>query len=155
MGLTKIIWLPGPAGGDITDAHTDFYARFAGAGRVVVSHDMQDTYGEQAVTQGHIDALKKATDAKGRALTLTIIPVPTLPDSPKAHSDTFAAGYINYYLCNAGLILPAFGDPAADQAARTALEALYPHRQVVQIRTDAISAGGGGIHCTTQQQPKA
>jgi agmatine deiminase len=154
LGLTKIIWLPGPAGGDITDAHTDFYARFADAGKVVVSHDASDTYGEQTVTQGHIDTLRNATDAKGRALTLTVIPVPTLPDSPKSHSDTFAAGYINYYLCNAGLVLPAFGDVAADRLARNTLEALYPARKVVQLRTDAISAGGGGIHCTTQQQPK-
>jgi agmatine deiminase len=155
LGLTKIIWLPGPAGGDITDAHTDFYARFAGEGRVVVSHDANDTYGEQAVTQRHIAVLKKATDAKGRTLSLTIIPVPEQPDAPKASSDTFAAGYINYYLCNAGLILPAFGDAAADKVARTALQSLYPNRRVVPLRTDAISAGGGGIHCATQQQPKA
>lgn len=155
LGLTKVIWLPGPAGGDITDAHTDFYARFAGAGRVVVSHDAQDTYGERSVTQQHIDTLRRSTDAKGRALSLTVIPVPTEPASPKADSDSFAAGYINYYLCNGGLVLPAFGDAAADRAARDALQALYPARRLVQMRIDAIAAGGGGIHCTTQQQPAA
>lgn len=155
LGLTKVIWLPGPAGGDITDAHTDFYARFAGAGRVVVSHDAQNVYGERAVTQRHIDVLRQSTDAKGRPLTLTVIPVPTEPASPKADSDSFAAGYINYYLCNDGLILPAFGDTAADRFARDALQALYPTRRLVQIRIDAIAAGGGGIHCTTQQQPAA
>ena len=58
-------------------------------------------------------------------------------------------------LCNGGLILPAFGDAAADRFAREALEALYPTRRVVQMRIDAIAAGGGGIHCTTQQQPAA
>lgn len=155
LGLTKILWLPGPAGGDITDAHTDFYARFAGAGRVVVSHDAQDLYGERAVTQRHIDVLRQSTDAQGRPLSLTVIPVPAKPASPKADSDSFAAGYINYYLCNGGLILPAFGDAAADRFARDALQALYPARQMVQMRIDAIAAGGGGIHCTTQQQPAA
>lgn len=155
LGLTKILWLPGPAGGDITDAHTDFYARFAGAGRVVVSHDAQDVYGERAVTQRHIDVLRQSTDAQGRPLSLTVIPVPAQPASPKADSDSFAAGYINYYLCNGGLILPAFGDAAADRLARDALQALYPTRRVVQMRIDAIAAGGGGIHCTTQQQPAA
>ena len=155
LGLTQIIWLPGPAGGDITDAHTDFYARFAGAGRVVVSHDAEDVYGERAVTQRHIDVLRKSTDAKGRPLSLTVIPVPTAPASPKADSDSFAAGYINYYLCNGGLLMPAFGDAAADRLARDALQALYPARRVVQLRIDAIAAGGGGIHCTTQQQPAA
>ena len=155
LGLTKILWLPGPAGGDITDAHTDFYARFAGEGRVVVSHDAQDLYGERAVTQRHIDVLRQSTDAQGRPLLLTVIPVPAQPASPKASSDSFAAGYINYYLCNDGLILPAFGDAAADRFARDALQALYPARRMVQMRIDAIAAGGGGIHCTTQQQPAA
>lgn len=32
LGLHKVIWLPGIAGMDITDGHTDFYARFAGPG---------------------------------------------------------------------------------------------------------------------------
>jgi len=32
LGLKKIIWLPGIAGKDITDGHTDFYARFAKPG---------------------------------------------------------------------------------------------------------------------------
>uniref|UniRef100_A0A0G4FGN9 Agmatine deiminase n=1 Tax=Chromera velia CCMP2878 TaxID=1169474 RepID=A0A0G4FGN9_9ALVE len=32
LGLEKIIWLPGIAGEDITDGHTDFYARFASPG---------------------------------------------------------------------------------------------------------------------------
>ena len=153
LGLTKIIWLPGRAGGDITDAHTDFYARFAGAGRVVVSHDAKDVYGERAVTQRHIDVLRQSTDAQDRPPSLTVLPVPADPASPKADSDSFAAGYLNYYLCNGGLVLPAFGDLAADRFAREALQALYPSRRLVQIRIDAIAAGGGGIHCTTQQQP--
>jgi agmatine deiminase len=153
LGLEKIIWLPGPAGGDITDAHTDFYARFAGEARVVVSHDAADTYGERSVTQRHIDVLRQATDAKGRALHLTVIPVPTEAASPKADNYSFAAGYINYYLCNGGLILPSFGDAGADRFALTALQGHYPTRKIVQLRIDAIAAGGGGIHCTTQQQP--
>jgi agmatine deiminase len=154
LGLKQIIWLPGPAGGDITDAHTDFYARFAGEGRVVVSHDAKDTYGERSVTQRHIDVLTKSTDAAGRALQLTVIPVPTAPASPQADSESFAAGYINYYLCNGGLILPAFGDARADRLALDAMRLLYPARQITQMRIDAIAAGGGGIHCTTQQEPK-
>jgi agmatine/peptidylarginine deiminase len=28
-----------------------------------------------------------------------------------------------------------------------------PGREVVQLDIDAIAAGGGGIHCLTQQQP--
>ncbi|MEY4909848.1 MAG: hypothetical protein RL260_3566, partial [Pseudomonadota bacterium] len=30
---------------------------------------------------------------------------------------------------------------------------LFPTREVVQLNIDGIAAGGGGIHCTTQQEP--
>ncbi|RBB94355.1 agmatine deiminase family protein, partial [Pseudomonas sp. MWU12-2115] len=33
------------------------------------------------------------------------------------------------------------------------LRELFPGREVVQLDIDAVAAGGGGIHCTTQQQP--
>ena len=33
------------------------------------------------------------------------------------------------------------------------LSELYPDREVVQLDIDAISAGGGGIHCVTSHQP--
>ena len=39
LGVQKIIWLPGIAGRDITDGHTDFYARFAAPGVVVAGLD--------------------------------------------------------------------------------------------------------------------
>ncbi len=153
LGVQKVLWLPGPAGGDITDAHTDFYARFAGGGVVVVSHDANDAYGERAVTQRHIDVLRSATDAAGRALRLEVINVPDAPSSARANDASFAAGYINYYLCNGALVMPRFGDASADAAAQQTLARLYPTRRVVPITIDGIAAGGGGIHCTTQQEP--
>ena len=67
----------------------------------------------------------------------------------------FLASYVNFYVCNGGLIMSSFGDSAADGRAREQLEALYPDREVVALNTDAVSAGGGGIHCATQQQPAA
>lgn len=48
---------------------------------------------------------------------------------------------------------PQFGDANADAAARKVLERLFPKHDVVQINIDALAAGGGGIHCATQQQP--
>ena len=64
-----------------------------------------------------------------------------------------AAGYINFYVCNGAVIAPEFGDAKADRNARAALRELFPQREVVQLNIDGIAAGGGGIHCATQQQP--
>jgi agmatine deiminase len=42
-----------------------------------------------------------------------------------------------------------------DRAAKLALESAFPGRTVVQLNVDGIASGGGSIHCTTQQEPKA
>ena len=154
LGLSKIIWIPGIAGRDITDGHTDFYVRFAGPGVVVVGYDPDPKSFDHPVTLRNLEILRQATDAKGRRLRVVVLQAPGTV-RPRYESDDFAAGYINFYVCNGGVIAPEFGDKVADGRAKQALEALFPDRDVVQINIDAIAAGGGGIHCATQQQPKA
>ncbi|MFF2113939.1 agmatine deiminase family protein [Rhodococcus koreensis] len=152
LGLDKIVWLPGIAGKDITDGHTDFYARFARPGVVVAGYDPDPESFDHDVTTRHLETLEAAMDAQGRTLEVVVLEAPGSV-RPEFESDDFAAGYINFYVCNGAVIAPEFGDPAADEAARQELERLFPDRRVVQINIDAIAAGGGGIHCTTQQEP--
>jgi agmatine deiminase len=153
LGLRKIIWLPGIAGRDITDGHTDFYARFAAPGVVVAGLDEDPDSYDYAVTRRHLDILRQATDARGRRLQVHVLPGPASV-RPRLESREFAAGYINFYLCNGAVIAPQFGDVRADGNARALLRELFPRREIVQLDIDAIAAGGGGIHCTTQQQPR-
>jgi agmatine deiminase len=154
LGLQKIIWLPGVKGKDITDGHTDFYARFARPGVVVAGFDADPQSFDHAVTKRHLEILRAATDADGKPLDVVVLQAPSRTRERFA-GDDFAAGYINFYVCNGAVIAPEFGDAKADQAARLTLERLFPLRKVVQINIDAIAAGGGGIHCTTQQEPVA
>jgi agmatine deiminase len=152
LGVSKIIWLPGIAGRDITDGHTDFYARFTSPGVVVAGFD-SDTYSfDHAVTKRHLEILRKATDAKGRKLKVVVLQGPSSVRKKYENND-FAAGYINFYVCNHAVIAPEFGDVKADRNTRDTLRDLFPEREVVMLNIDAIAAGGGGIHCTTQQQP--
>jgi agmatine deiminase len=152
LGLNKIIWLPGIRGKDITDGHTDFYARFAKPGVVVAGYDPDAHSFDHAVTKRHLEVLRTATDARGRKLKVVVLEAPSTVRE-KFSSDNFAAGYVNFYVCNDAIIAPEFGDPKADLTARRTLERLFPERKVVQINIDGIAAGGGGIHCTTQQEP--
>lgn len=154
LGLEKIIWLPGIKGKDITDGHTDFYARFARPGVVVAGHDPDPQSFDHAVTKRHLALLRAATDAQGRKLALVVLEAPA-QSRPRFASDDFAAGYINFYVCNGAVIAPEFGDPKADAAAKRELQSVFPGREIVQLNIDGIAAGGGGIHCTTQQEPKA
>ena len=152
LGISKIIWLPGIKGKDITDGHTDFYARFTQPGTVVAAYDPDPESFDHAVTKRHLDILKSATDARGRKLEVVVLQAPTTVRE-RFKNANFAAGYINFYVCNGAVILPEFGDAVADGAAKATLKRLFASREVVQLNIDAIAAGGGGIHCTTQQQP--
>ena len=155
LGLRKIIWLPGIRGKDITDAHVDFYARFVRPGVVIANLDNDPKSYDYAVTRTHLEILQSATDADGRLLEIHTLPPPLHPRKNKFTSGNpdFAPGYVNYITLNGAVLLPEFGDRAADQYAQNLLRSLFPGRVVVPVNIDAIAAGGGGIHCVTLQEP--
>jgi agmatine deiminase len=155
LGLRKIIWLPGIKGKDITDAHVDFYARFASKGVVIANLDNSPSSYDYAVTRAHLDILNNATDADGNKLVVHILPPPLTKRSNvyTQNNPDFAPGYINYLPINGAVIVPQFGDTAADKYAKDLLTQLYPGRVVVQVNIDPIAAGGGGIHCVTKNMP--
>ena len=155
LGLRKIIWLPGIKGKDITDAHVDFYARFVKPGVVIANLDNDPESYDYNVTRAHLDILKNATDAEGRKLQVHTVSPPLNPRKSQfsRNNPDFAAGYINYFVINGAVIAPEFGDKVADAKVFAVLSGLYPDREVVQLNIDAISAGGGGIHCVTSHQP--
>lgn len=151
LGIRKVIWLPGIKNKDITDAHTDFYARFVRPGTVVAHREMNlDSY-DHALTRQHLEILRAATDADNQPLKVIVVDGPS-QTRPGNNPDTFAAGYINYYATSGAIFLPEFGDVKADSNAKEIYAHLYPGRAVIQINIDPIAAGGGGIHCTTQQE---
>jgi agmatine deiminase len=153
LGLEKIIWLPGIRGADITDGHTDFYARFTGPGKVLAGYEPDPELADHVITKQHLDILQAATDAQGKTLAVTVLEAPSRVRPAYAEDEDFAAGYVGFYLCNGAVIMQEFGDRAADQAAQAVLQNAFPDREIVALNMDAIAAGGGSIHCATQQEP--
>ena len=151
LGIRKVIWLPGIAGKDITDGHTDFYARFTSPGVVVAHLDTDSASYDHAVTKRHLEILRQATDADGRTLKVFSLEA-AQPTRREFAGKDFAAGYINFYVANGVVLLPEFGDATRDAKAKATLAELFPGRAVVQVNIDPIALGGGGIHCTTQQE---
>jgi agmatine deiminase len=152
LGLRKIIWLPGIRGADITDGHTDFYARFARPGVVIAGYDPDPESPDHEVTKRHLEILESQTDADGNPLEVVVLEGPSRIRAGYDWEE-FAAGYINFYLVNGALLMPEFGDRRADRNAKEILGGLFGDRDIIQLNIDNIAAGGGGIHCTTQQQP--
>ncbi len=105
------------------------------------------------VTRKHLDILQNAVDARGEKLEVHTLESPQRTRRTLWTED-FAAGYINFYVANGAVIAPEFGDSKADSKCKELLTKLFPDRRVVQLNIDAIAAGGGGIHCATQQEPQ-
>ena len=155
-GAAHVIWLPGSEVDRITDGHIDGIARFVRDGVAIcdTTDDPEDP--EYHILKENIAALRAAKDATGQALEVIEMPRPDWRQMPK-RGDDFAATYQNFYGAGdgntRGLIMPRSDDPAADEAAHNLLQELHPDHEIVQIRIDQISEGGGGIHCNTQQVP--
>ncbi|GAB7185332.1 agmatine/peptidylarginine deiminase [Kitasatospora sp. Ki12] len=150
-GADTMIWLPGIKGQDITDDHVDVTSRFIRPGVVMVQlppPDRNDAWARDAREQFAI--LSAATDARGRRLQ--VVPVHG-PDTVRSRSSKFVDSYLNFHLVNGGVITAQFGDAHKDAAARDALAAAFPGREVVQLDVDRLMAGGGGIHCSTMHEP--
>jgi agmatine deiminase len=166
IGVRKVIWLPGLKAHDITDGHIDFYARFVAPGQVVFGLDRDPESPEYDLTHAHEQILNVATDAKGRKLMITPLIAPAADKVADAvvarngwakrtfNTEGFAAGYIGFFAANNCILMQQFGDEAADKAALSIVQRLYPNRTVLQIAADGLANGGGTIHCSTQQQPK-
>lgn len=152
LGLEKIIWLKGIKGKDITDGHTDFYARFISSDEIIVAYEPYEESYEHELTKENISILEKATNLKGEKFKITLLENPQ-EINEKYGIEDFAAGYIGYYLCNGAVIMQGFGDDYADKKAKDTLQKAYPNRIIEQIRIDGIASGGGSIHCATQQEP--
>ncbi|OPC76563.1 peptide ABC transporter permease [Embleya scabrispora] len=152
-GATRMLWVPGIKGQDITDDHIDATSRFIRPGVVMVQMppaSRTDIWAQDARKQFQI--LSAATDAKGRRLRVIRIDG---PDTVRSDSEDFVDSYINFHVCNGGVVMAQFGDTAKDAAAKQVVAAAFPGRQVVQINIDRIALGGGGVHCTTMQEPVA
>ncbi|WP_328320177.1 agmatine deiminase family protein [Streptomyces sp. NBC_00388] len=154
FGVTTVIWVKGAKGHDITDYHIDALARFSEPGVVVMSTPPGDAP-RDVWTRAYEQAravLEQARDARDRRLEIVELPEATDLDG---HSEDFLASYVNYYVCNGGVVLPRFGDTRADRNALSVVQELYPGREVVQVPVDTLGEGGGGIHCSTKQLPKS
>ncbi|KQV21663.1 MULTISPECIES: agmatine deiminase family protein [unclassified Kitasatospora] len=156
FGVRKVIWFAGVAGQDITDCHIDALARFAEPGVVVIHRPGPDAPPDiwSRASDQALQVLRDTTDAQGRKLRTVELVEPDLSQLPDPGKD-FLATYLNYYVVNGAVIMPRFGDKASDDRAAGVLAELHPGRQVVPVEINAIASGGGGIHCSTQQQPEA
>jgi agmatine deiminase len=150
-GARRVIWLGDGFSDDETDGHIDNIACFVAPGRVLVGVQPSKSHPDYEPALEVVRRLKAARDAQGRPLEVIEMEQPR-QDRVDWNGRLMQASYINFYLPNGGVVMPAFDDPN-DENARAILAACFPDRDILQIDTLDIVEGGGGIHCITQQEP--
>jgi agmatine deiminase len=168
LGIDKVIWLAEGIFNDETDGHVDNMACFVKPGEVLLAWTEDRNDPQYARSSAALKVLEASTDAKGRKIKVHKLPLPRVliatadecatvdqeAHAQRREAETRLAGsYVNFYLCNGGLILPAFDD-ANDSVAADMLADLYPAHRVVTVPGREILLGGGNVHCITQQQPR-
>jgi len=149
LGISTVIWLPEGIEDDETDGHVDEIACFVRPGVVLALSTDDKSDGNFDVLQTNLDILRSTKDAKGRPLQVIEVPQPARQEH---RGKRLSLSYVNFYIANGGIVMPAF-DVAEDERAFRIIRDAFPNRRVVQVHARDIFLGGGGIHCITQQQP--
>ena len=153
LGVEKEIWLPGNAEETETDGHVDGVAVFAAPGVVLVQSNEDTDHYWRHIHDANVAALEGQTDAKGREIKLIKMPDAwTLQTG--VEGEEFCDSYVNFYICNGGVIMPHYGIREDGMVAEI-LQDAFPGRRISQVPIPDIAGGGGGIHCITQQEPVA
>ena len=150
LGARQTVWLGDGFADDETDGHIDNIACFAAPGRVILGIPPR-THPDFTPVQEAMRRLRSARDAEGRTFEIIELPQPRKVRQSWAGT-LLPASYVNFYLVNGGVLMPAFGDKN-DEQARTILAQCFPDRDIIQVDALDIVQGGGGIHCITQQEP--
>jgi agmatine deiminase len=155
IGATTVVWLPRGLTRDYdefgTNGHVDIVATIPTPGRVLLHAQQNPEHPDFEVSRALRAFLSEQTDAAGRAFEIIDLPAPATLRDDEGFVDY---SYVNHLVVNGGVIACGFGEERADAQAREILGAAYPGRRVVTVDARQIFAGGGGIHCITQQQPK-
>lgn len=142
LGIDRLLWLGNGLVGDHTDGHVDNLARFVGPNRVAIPEAAENDPNWQVYA---------AAQRTAKAAGLDVVTIPS-PGRVLRDEEIVPASYMNFYIGNAAVVVPIYGTDN-DEAGVAAIQAIFPDRQVVGLRADAILTGGGSFHCISQQIP--
>ncbi|RZL09084.1 MAG: agmatine deiminase family protein [Pedobacter sp.] len=148
-GAKQVLWIGDGIVGDDTDGHIDDITRFVNEDTVLTVTESNPLDENYLLLQENLAALRKLRLPDGRPLNIVELPMP----SPVIHEDTrLPASYANFYIANAAVIVPVFGD-VNDLKALKIIQQCFPDREVIGINSVDIIWGLGSFHCLSQQEP--
>ena len=151
LGASQVVWLDRGLINDHTDGHIDTLARFVAPGVVAAMEPAAGDPNREALAALIAD-LRAARGADGR--TLEVVTTPSPGAVLDASGTLMPASYMNFYIANSTVVVPTY-DAATDDAAVATIASWFPKHRTVGVPGKAVVVGGGGFHCSTQQQPSA
>ncbi|UTF92803.1 agmatine deiminase family protein [Elizabethkingia anophelis] len=150
-GVSKVIWLEGVTGLDITDMHIDGFMKFINASTMLTME--RDDLLDMGLSEKDVNTLYAATNAKGEQYKKVYVPA-TKNNVKTAYGKQldYKGSYVNYYVANGVVLVPNYGD-VNDEVANKIIQKQYPDRKVIGIDVRNLYENGGMVHCVTQQQP--
>ena len=148
----------------------DNVCAFVNPGEVVLAWTDDESDPQYEMSLADLKLLENETDAKGRKFIIHKLPIPKIPvlvtkedlagyefeegEAERSIGERLAASYVNFYITNGSVLVPAFGDEN-DEVAVKILTELFPEREIMPVKSRSIIVGGGNIHCITDQVPLA
>ncbi|HAY3536185.1 agmatine deiminase family protein [Elizabethkingia anophelis] len=150
-GVSKVIWLEGVTGLDITDMHIDGFMKFINSSTMLTME--RDDLLDMGLSEKDVNTLYAATNAKGEQYKKVYVPA-TKNNVKTAYGKQldYKGSYVNYYVANGVVLVPNYGD-VNDEVANKIIQKQYPDRKVIGIDVRNLYENGGMVHCVTQQQP--
>jgi agmatine deiminase len=150
-GVEQVLWVSDGIVGDDTDGHIDDTVRFVNEDTVIAMVEPNEQDENHAVLAQNLRELQAMRLPNGKPLNIVEIPMPAA-----VVIDEFRApgSYANFYICNAGVLVPTF-DCAQDAFALETLAQFFTDRPVIGLSAKKIIWGQGSFHCLTQQEPAA
>jgi agmatine deiminase len=130
---------------DDTDGHVDNICAWIEPGRVLLQTVADENDPNFGLCRENAERLSAAGID---VVELDVLPRLAGEDPP------VVVPYVNFYIANGALIVPVTG-AETDPDALALLERLYPGREAVPVPGTTLAIGGGGVHCITQQVPRA
>jgi len=149
LGVKNVFWLRHGTAGDDTHGHVDDVCRFVNRKTLVLIREKNRRDVNYRRLAGNWERIRDLRLEDGSRPEIVPLPMPA-PLYFNGHR--LPASYANFYIANAGVIVPTFNDPN-DRAALGLLGELFRDRPVVGIHAVDLVLGSGSLHCLTQQQP--
>jgi len=151
LGVSQMVWLPfGLSLDEDTDGHVDNVAAFTASGHLLLQGCADGDNEDMMRTAVNEKVARSSVDAAHHPLQVEVLPVLPYVDTWRGKK---SVPYLNFYVANGCVVVPVTGH-VADSDMLQILEDMYPQRDVIGLPVGHIlAAGGGGIHCITQQVP--